>query len=107
MPVPNAVYPLQVRVTQLPVAYTISTPSSTTSQFNGKDEIILAFAAAYLWNSFGRYDKAAQFHSTGSALLDLAKKADADRPDLDTAGDADDTEYQGQYWANPFISAVR
>jgi hypothetical protein len=106
MPVPNAVYPLQCRVTLLPAAFTSTTPANTTSLYNGKDEIILGFAASYLWRGYGRYDKANTFETNAAALLDLAKKADSDRPDLDTAGEGDDSEYQGAYWANPFISSL-
>ncbi len=106
MPAPNAVYPLQVRVTLLPTVYTNSTALTATSQFNGKDEIILNFAAAYLWRSFGRYDKATSYENEALRMLKLAAIADADRPDLDSAGDDDDSEYQGAYWQNPFISAV-
>jgi hypothetical protein len=106
MPVPNAVYPLQVRVTLLPNAYSGATPLSTTSQFNGCDEVLLDFAAGYLWRGFGRYDKAQAFDASGLQKLQKAIKADNDRPDLDTAGSAGDDQYMGQYWANPFISGV-
>ena len=107
MPVPNAVYPLQVRVTQYPTVF-VQTPAglNTTSQFNGKDDVIIAFAAAYLWRGFGRYDKAMEFENTGGAQLKLAMKADSNRPDLDTADIGRDSGLSGSYWANPFITSV-
>ncbi len=107
MPVPNAVYPLQCRVTLFPTAFTTASPSSQTSQYVGKDDIIVAFAAAYLWRSYGRYDKAQDWMDTGNSLLETAMRSDANRPDMDTATSADDSgPLSGAYWANPWIMSV-
>ena len=107
MPVPNAVYVLNARVTTYPVKFTSSSALTQTSQFYGKDDILTAFAAGYLWNSFGRYDKATEFYNQAQALLEVAMRADSNRPDLDTAGSADDTYgVSGAYWANPWITSV-
>lgn len=107
MPVPNAVYPLQVRVTFLPAPFVSTTAGlNATSLFNGKDDILIAFACAYLWRGYGRYDKANEWDTTGAAELKLAAKADGNRPDLDTADIARDSGLAGSYWANPFITSV-
>jgi hypothetical protein len=107
MPVPDAVYPLVVRVTTYPTPFTLTTPLTNTSDYTGKDECLVAFASGYLWRSFGRYDKAQEWDSVGQNLLQIAMRADADRPDLDTSGTADDNgPLSGAYWANPWITSV-
>ncbi len=107
MPVPDAVYPLVARVTTYPTAFTTTTPLTTTSSFLGKDELLMAYSCEYLWRSFGRYDKADEFRTQGDALLQVAMRADADRPDLDTAGSGDDVgPLSGAYWANPWIVSM-
>jgi hypothetical protein len=107
MPVPNAVYPLQCRVTQYPTPFSLSNPSANSS-FLGKDEIIIAYATAYLWNTFGRYDKAMFFQNAGDAMLEKAKIADDTRPDMDTAsnGGGGSLNTNGAYWADPFVQSV-
>jgi hypothetical protein len=107
MPVPNAVYPLQCRVSLFPTPYTTSTLPTYVSQYVGKDDIIIAFASSYLWRSFGRFDKAKTFQQTAVELLETAMRSDKNRPDLDTAGTADDAgPLSGAYWANPWIMDV-
>jgi hypothetical protein len=107
MPVPNAAYPLQCRVTLFPTAFTSNSALTQTSQYIGKDDILIAFACAYLWRGYGRYDKANEFMSNANALLEAAMRSDANRPDMDTASTADDAgPLSGAYWANPWISSV-
>lgn len=107
MPVPNAAYPLQCRVTMQPTAFTAGSALTQTSQYVAQDQTIINFAAAYLWRKFGRYDKADEYYNNGMAMLQASLVSDGNRPDMDTSGSADDAgSLSGAYWANPWVLSV-
>jgi hypothetical protein len=107
MPVPNAAYPLQCRVTMQPTPFTINSLTTQTSQYVAQDQTIISFAAAYLWRAKGRYDKADEYTAIGNQMLEASLVSDGNRPDMDTSGDADSGEaLSGAYWANPWVTSV-
>jgi hypothetical protein len=101
-PVPDGVYALFMRVTQFPRPFNLITAPNAVSDFESKDDLIIAEACAYLWKSFGRPDKANDFLQESVMHFQAAVKQDSDIPDMEIGLDIS-TENLGQYWADPFV----
>lgn len=111
-PVPLSSYTYFMRTTLFPTAFTLVSPTTSgqLSDFTDKDDILIAFAAAYFLRTIGRPDNATAWESEALLRLREARAQVDDEPDMDfsdsglpsgpfpTAG--------GEYWASPFIFAV-
>lgn len=109
-PVPDAVYPIFMRVTVYPRPFSLTAPSGV-SDYEWKDDLIIKLACAYLWKSFGRPDKADDYEAEvfgplperNGGLFASAVKQDTDMPDMDINTDLTDSGNLGRYWADPFV----
>ena len=100
-PVPQQVYPVFMRITTYPRQLNLETGPTETSDFNEKDDILIALAAAYLWKSYGRSDKANDYLVEAETHFREAIKQDTDVPDMDINIDLDIRD-TGNYWLDPF-----
>lgn len=100
-PVPDQVYPVFMRVTSFPRPFNFATAPLATSDFEWKDDILIALACAYLWKSFGRADKANDYLHEAQEHFQASIKQDTDMPDMDIGIDLD-TSNLGDYWSDPF-----
>jgi hypothetical protein len=78
-----------------------------TSDFEYKDDILIAYSLAYLFESLGRPDRAQYFEELGKTKLDEAIEKDDDRPDIEVSRDMPELNAAllGPYWASPWISS--
>jgi hypothetical protein len=104
-PVPQQVYPVFMRITTYPRPFNLALGPSAVSDYDGKDDILIDLAAAYLWGSIGRTDKASDFIQKGELHFNDAVKQDNDMPDLDINIDIQ-TDNLGNYWADPFARTM-
>jgi hypothetical protein len=105
-PVPDNVYRVFCRITTFPRPFNLEQFPSATSDYIWKDDILVALAAAYLWKSYGRMDKANDYLREAQEHFVTAVKQDSDEPDLEVNLDLDDSGNLGTYWANPFVKSA-
>jgi hypothetical protein len=100
-----------MRITMYPRPFSYEVSPQGLSDYEWKDDILVKLAAAYLWDSKGRYDKAAEFRTEAlgagypkliGGMLAAAIKQDTDQPDMDINVDMGNQDI-GQYWAQPFV----
>ena len=102
-PVPDNVYPVWSRITTFPRPFNIEQQPLAFSDYDWKDDILIALACAYLWKSYGRMDKANDYLREAQEHFVTAVKQDTDEPDLEISLDLTDAGYVGNYWQDPFI----
>jgi hypothetical protein len=75
------------------------------SVFDHKDDLVIAWATWWLFNSRGENSDAERWENTGLKLLDIAKKADMSEPDTSYVprGGSDHVEAGPNYWVDPFV----
>lgn len=109
-PVPDAVYPVFMRITTYPRPFDLSIPTAV-SDYEWKDDLLIKLACAYLWRSYGRPDKGLEFEQEVfgpdpgriGGMFAAAVKQDTDMPDMEINSDLGDLNVMGKYWADPFI----
>lgn len=107
VPTPMLQYTAQMRYIRYPMPFNGQVANTgQTSEFEYKDDILIAYALAYLWESLGRSDRAQYFEELGKTKLDEAIEKDDDRPDIEVARDVPELNAAllGPYWANPFVA---
>jgi hypothetical protein len=102
-PVPDSVYQVFCRVTTFPRPFNLEQNPQAVSDYDWKDDILIALACAYLWKSFGRMDKANDYLRESQEHFVTAVKQDTDDPDLEINIDLTDQGFVGRYWADPFV----
>lgn len=106
-PAPFLQFTAQLRYTQTPLDFTTA-ETTQSSQYDGKDDILLNYSLAYFFKSLGRADRANYFEALAKEQLDEAIERDDLRPDMEVSRGATDAlgTGQGEYWANPFIRSA-
>lgn len=102
-PVPDYVYQVFMRITTYPRPFNLQVNPTAMSDYDWKDDIIIALACAYLWKSYGRMDKANDYLREAQEHFVTAVKQDTDDPDLEINIDLTDQGFVGRYWADPFV----
>jgi hypothetical protein len=105
--VPAAAYSLTLRYSRWPTDFsTQSTPSTTKSDLDGKDDMIIALATHNLLQSLGMREDAQQWFAIYSDLLRDAKADQDDEPDESRIPDGTSetsAPYANEYWRDPFV----
>ncbi len=95
--------------TQTPLDFVTDEPTQS-SQYDGKDDILLNYVLAYFFKALGRADRAQYFESLAKEQLDEAIERDDLRPDMEVSRDVDGTGLydgtNGAYWAQPFVKSA-
>lgn len=110
-PVPDAVYPILMRITTYPRPFDLSQPQAK-SDYEWKDDMLIKLAAAYLWKAFGRPDKANDLEievfgpdpTRVGGIFAASIKQDTDMPDMEITQESD-ISVLGKYWADPFVKS--
>jgi hypothetical protein len=92
-----------MRITTFPRPFNLEQNAFAVSDYDWKDDIIIALACAYLWKSYGRMDKANDYLREAQQHFVTAVKQDTDDPDLEINIDLTDQGFVGRYWADPFV----
>ncbi len=104
-PVINKAYTATIRTIDWPTALSGDTD---TSDLDHKDEIIIAFATAYLYHSFGNREEGARWFAIGKDQFDMAVAEESERPDAalkpDWAQPSTPFAAGREYWRDPFFS---
>jgi hypothetical protein len=108
VPTPQMQFTAQLRYISYPRPFSTTAPNNLqqASDFEYKDDILVAYSLAYLFESLGRPDRAQYFEELGKTKLDEAIEKDDDRPDIEVSRDMPELNAAllGPYWANPFIA---
>jgi len=108
-PAPYLQFTAQLRYTQTPLEF-VTGETTQSSQYIGKDDILINYALAYFFKALGRADRAQYFEALAKEQLDEAIKRDDLRPDMEVSRDTDNVGMydgnQGAYWANPFVRSA-
>lgn len=104
-PVPDNVYKVIMRISTFPRPFNLMQQPQAFSDYDWKDDIIIALACAYLWKSYGRMDKANDYLREAQEHFVTAVKQDTDEPDMDINLDLTDSGFVGNYWQDPFVKA--
>lgn len=107
VPSPFLQFTAQLRYTRYPTPF-VATQLSQVSDFDNKDDLLIAYALAYFFKSLGRNDRAAYFEGLGKEQLDEAIDRDDTRPDIEVSRDIDNMtiDSQGAYWSQPFTNSA-
>lgn len=104
--IPEKEYPVQLRYVAWATAFT--SDSDVASDFEYKDDILIAMATAWALNTLGEHDKASRWYNSANYNI---RKAIAEEVARDTDSSVrNPSNIQagvGQYWANPFIKSVK
>jgi hypothetical protein len=104
--IPEKQYPVQLRYVAWATAF--SSNSDVASDFDHKDDILIAMATAWAFNTLGEHDKASRWYNTANYNIrkameeEIAKDTDSTVKHPDNIGIG-----HGKYWANPFIKGVK
>lgn len=102
--IPDSTLTYRLRYIQTPTPFTSATDA--VSDFNDKDDVIIAFAVAYAFDSLGESESATPWRRTGYSDLVRARAADEISPDF-TIQPFPDGVPSGEYWADPFIRSMK
>lgn len=108
IPVPDQVYKFSMKYTRDPTPFDLNNPGQL-SDFDFKDDILIAEALAWRWSKLGRHDKANEHLREARILTEDAIKQDDNRPDMNTSSwdnDEEGREVISDYWADPFVRGV-
>src|SRR6185437_746866 len=97
-PVPYAAYPVKIKTTNYPTAFVLGQPNAV-SDFDQKDDILIALALEYAWRSLGMHDKADQYQGMAlNQIKEAIKFNNGLQSDLSsTTTDVVDEDVIGQY----------
>jgi hypothetical protein len=102
--VPDQAYTMELRHSNWPTTLSADTQ---TSDFDNKDDILILLATVIAWTSLGKEDRAMAFWKVYAHSVNLAIGEDIVRPDgLMLPGPAADVGASGEYWTDPFQSAM-
>lgn len=104
--VPGAAIPLRVRYAVWPVPLTTT---SQKSEFENKDELLIALATHTLFQSLGNLEESAQWFAVYNTLLTQAKRDNDRQPDLSRVPQMireQDNIFPSDYWLDPFIKEI-
>jgi hypothetical protein len=108
-PAPYLQFTAQLRYTQTPLDF-VTTEPTQSSEYDGKDDILLNYVLAYFFKALGRADRAQYFEGLAKEQLDEAIERDDLRPDMEVSRDTDGTNLYdgttGAYWAMPFVRSA-
>lgn len=103
-PVPDVAYPYQIRWTKWPTAFDDNSLTAT-SDFIEKDDLIIALAEAYAFDSLSKNADADRKYKVASTLFSEALSMDSKNPDLEYAPAREifgDSIARKDYWTDPF-----
>lgn len=102
--IPDDIYVLHTRWSAWPSTRT----GAETSDLRNKDDVLIAFATAYCFDSLGAAAKEQATHwwLIGRDLLDRAKLDDQKKPYMEIKPEFEYRSGLGQYWADPFVKSV-
>lgn len=107
VPAPILQFTAQISYTAFPTPFTAGAQTQQ-SDFEDKDDLLIAYAVAYLNKSLSRYDRAAASEEVAQKLLDEAVDRDDNRPDMEVSRDIPALAggINSMYWADPWVSSV-
>ena len=101
--VPDDEYPITIRGTVWPTAFSDSLLSAT-SDLDHKDDMLVALATSWAFQSLRQGDDAARWFGIFNAMYKDAVSEDNENPDLDLIPERQIiTSPSAEYWLNPFI----
>lgn len=107
-PAPYLQFTAQLRYIKTPLDFVLG-EDTQSSEYDGKDDILINYALGYFFKSLGRADRATYFESLAKEQLDEAIERDDLRPDIEVSRDVDgvgSNATQGPYWADPWVRSA-
>jgi len=100
--VPDSAYSYEIRYIKYPTAFTAA--SSSTSDLEGKDDIIIALATSWAFRTLGEQDDADRWGRIGGFALKQAIEAEEGVTDFTVKATYDSTI--GEYWKDPWVRSM-
>lgn len=102
--IPDDSYPVYLRYLAWPTAFSDS--SDVVSDFESKDDILIAMATAWAFNRLGEHEKASRWYNSANYQIRQAVKEDRGYTDSEVRGSSNMPSASTEYWKNPFIKGV-
>jgi hypothetical protein len=104
--VPDEAYSIEVRAQTWPGYLTNSGKATTDASDLDLDDALIHLSTSYLYNSFGREDKARFHFAIYKDIINDAEKLEDEDFDTVIAGVSVSQGVMGQYWLDPFVREV-
>jgi hypothetical protein len=101
-PVPSQNWTLLRRYSVWPTPFA---NDNAVSDFDAKDDIIIAWTTEWMFRSMGETEDHNEWRGVRMELLDTARKDDMSEPDISILprGQSVDVEFGPNYWVDPFV----
>ena len=103
--IPNKKYLIEIGYWSWPTTMTLA---SASSDYDGKDDILIAMASSMGFHSLGMREQGVQYYGIGNALVQDAIRSDEDKPSHVITGRGTSSQsgnLVGEPWNDPFIES--